>query len=180
MRIPKRKGEEDRIALSEPEDRHLTPATIERFKRELVDLETRERGEAVVELRRLAEMGDFSENFGYQNAKAHLRRVNARIDTLKERIKLAIPIEKGTNSDGGIQIGSRVRLAMSAKGGSTSGGNGKLMEFEIVGSQETNPSRGRISYRSPLGQTLLGHKANEEIVFDGPAGKVIYQILEVK
>ena len=169
MRIPKRKGEEDRIALSEPEDRHLTPAAIERFKRELVDLETRERGEAVVELRRLAEMGDFSENFGYQNAKAHLRRVNARIDTLKERIKVAIPIKKGTASDGSIQIGSHVKLAV----------NGKWVEFELVGSQETNPSRGRISHHSPLGQTLLGHKANEEIIFDGPAGKMVYQILEV-
>ncbi len=80
MRIPTRKGEMDRLALAEPEDRHLTASAIERFKREVEDLEKRQRPEAVLEVRRLAEMGDFSENFGYQNAKALLRRINSRID----------------------------------------------------------------------------------------------------
>lgn len=169
MRIPTRKGELDRAALAEPEDRHLTSAAIERFKQEVIDLEKRQRPEAVAEVRRLAEMGDFSENFGYQNAKALLRRINGRIESLKERIKMAIPIQSGS-ADGTIRLGSTVTVFVNAK----------PMTFELVGSLETNPSRGRISHNSPLGLALLGHKADEEVVFDGPVGKVVYQIGEVK
>ncbi len=124
----------------------------------------------MAEVRRLAEMGDFSENFGYQNAKALLRRINSRIDSLKERIKNAIPIKAGNSADGVIHLGSTVTVFVNAK----------PMSFEIVGSLETNPSRGRISHNSPIGVALIGHKAGDEVVFHGPAGDVVYQIVEVK
>ena len=157
----------DRVAMAEPEDRHLTAAAIERFKREVVDLEKRQRPEAVLEVRRLAEMGDFYENFGYQNAKALLRRINSRIDSLKERIKNSIPIK--TTNDGTIRLGSTVTVFVNAK----------PTTFEIVGSLETNPSRGRISHNSPIGIALIGHKTGEEVIFHGPAGDSVYQIVEV-
>ncbi|MEK9130568.1 MAG: GreA/GreB family elongation factor [Patescibacteria group bacterium] len=153
MRLPTRKKELDRAAMAEPEDHHLTPSTIDRLKRELVDLETRQRPEGVSEVRRLAEMGDFSENAGYQIAKATLRRINNRIETLKERIKTAVPIASGPDTEGRARIGSTVVLEK----------NGQRLTFEILGSQETSPSRGRISYHSPLGAALIGCQVGDVV-----------------
>lgn len=123
----------------------------------------------IQEVRRLAEMGDFSENAGYQIAKGTLRRINDRIVTLEERIKTAIPIEQGTK-DGTIRVGSTVTVET----------NQKPMIFEIVGSMETNPSRGRISHRSPLGVALLGHVAGDEVILKTPEREVVYRVIDVR
>ena len=166
MRIPKRRGEEERAALAEPMDRYLTSEKIARLKRELENLVSRERGEAAAEVRRLAEMGDFSENAGYQIAKATLRRINSRIDSLKERIKVAIPIESGPDDQGRVRIGSTVVLTTGDK----------QLTFEILGSQETSPSAGRISHLSPLGAALLGRKIADEVT----VAETTYRLQEIR
>ena len=69
MQLPTRKSERDRRATMQPQDNHLTPEKIERMKKTLLDLETRQRPEAKSELQRTQEMGDLSENAAYQEAK---------------------------------------------------------------------------------------------------------------
>lgn len=159
MRIPKRKSELQRQAMQGEPDRFLTRGAIRRLKDELERLETSERPTAAAEVRRAGEMGDLSENAGYQAAKAHLRRVNARILSIQEKLKYAIPIERGSE-DGIVRIGSVVELET----------DGRAFTYEILGSQESDPSRGRISYLSPLGAALMGHTAPDEVT--GPSGPV--------
>ena len=169
MRVPTRRGEIERREMAEPEDHLLTPAKIQRLKDELKDLVDRQRPEMIQEVRRLAEMGDFSENAGYQIAKGSLRRINDRIETLKERIKTAVPIEHGSK-DGMIRVGSTVTVESGTK----------PLTFEIVGSMKTNPSRGRISHRSPLGMLLLGHVAGDEVILKTAEREVLYRVIEVR
>lgn len=159
MQIPKRRGETQRQALQPEPDRYLTPQAIQRLRDELGRLEKTERPAAAAEVRRAGEMGDFSENAGYQAAKAHLRRVNARILSLQEKLKYAIPIAHGSD-DGLVRIGSTVEIEAG----------GKAVTYAILGSQESDPSRGRISYLSPLGSALIGKRAGDEA--DGPGGRV--------
>ncbi|PJA46156.1 transcription elongation factor GreA [Candidatus Uhrbacteria bacterium CG_4_9_14_3_um_filter_50_9] len=168
MRVPKRKGEEDRRALQPPQDHHLTRDKIAHLKKELEDLEQHERPEAIKEVQRTGEMGDFSENAAYQMAKGRLRRINARILSITERLKYAIPIEEGS-PDGVIQIGSRVTVEI----------DGTERIYHIVGAQEVDVSKGRISYTSPLGKTLVGHRAGESVVFDSPSGEKIYLVKQM-
>lgn len=167
MRIPTRKSEVERNAMRQ-DDHYFTPAAIERMKRELDDLVKNQRGPAAEEVHRLAQMGDFSENAAYQFAKAHLRRINGRITSLEEKLKHAIPIERGSK-DGVIRIGSTVTLRTGEK----------ALTFEIVGSNETSPSRGRISHLSPLGRILLGCRAGESVTLKTDR-ELVYDILEVK
>ena len=110
-------------------------------------------------------MGDLSENFGYQEAKARLRRINDRILALAERVASAIPIPSNA-SDGLVRIGSTVTLLS----------NGQEQVYEILGSQETNPLRGRISYLSPLGQGLMGRTTSDEV----RVNERIYKILSIE
>jgi transcription elongation factor GreA len=59
-----------------------------------------------------------------------------------------------------------------------SGSNQK--EYTIVGQQEANPSKGLISNESPLGGAFIGHEKGDKVEVITPAGKQIYEIMEVK
>ena len=151
MRVPTRKSET--LARSKKiSDAFLTPAAIQRMKDEIVRLEKEERPPAAEELRRTAAMGDLSENAAYSYAKGELRRINNRIESLKQRVANAIPIPDAPR-DGRVSIGSTVDLVFG----------GKRVTFEIVGAQEANPMRGRISYLSPIGSSLIGKSAGDEV-----------------
>lgn len=152
--------------MAESVDNLLTPAKIARLKVERDDLVKRERPIAAAEVQRTAEMGDLSENAGYQAAKAHLRRVNNRILWIEARLADAVPIAAG-GGNGTIQVGSTVKVAV----------DGREMTFELVGSQETNPSRGRISHRSPIGLALLGARVGDDVVVKLPDRVITYHVL---
>jgi transcription elongation GreA/GreB family factor len=169
MRLPTRKSEELRASKTPDEDRFFTEAAIEDMKQELKNLLSHERQDAAAEVRRLAELGDFSENAAYQMAKGHLRRVNARIVTLEERLKKAIPIKKGAGPNGQVRLGSHVTVET----------NDSRITFDIVGAHETDPSAGRISYLSPLGHALMGRRAGETISLYSKDHYTAYNILSV-
>ena len=169
MQIPKRKAEELR-RLNQKTDYHVTQKTLENYKKKLEQLLKTDRPKTIDVLQRAQENGDLSENAEYQEAKWHLRRINSQIQNLEAKIKLAIIIESGPDASGRIQIGSTISTAA----------DGKLKEFEIVGEAESDPVKGKISHLSPLGKTLLGHKAGDEIEFKAGEKVVIYQINEVR
>jgi len=146
MRLPTRKKELERMQSEEP-DLHFTPEKIEQMKRDLERLTTTERGIAAAEVVRTGEMGDFSENAGYQWAKQNLRRINGRILSLTEKINHAIPIVHEVGSTR-VRIGSTVTVRIDP-GSAT-------YTYEILGSQESNPLKGKISHHSPIGKALLG------------------------
>ncbi|MEK9155040.1 MAG: GreA/GreB family elongation factor [Patescibacteria group bacterium] len=168
MRLPTRKKELER-QQTEEFDVYVTKEKLERMKRDVQRLETKERGEAAAEVVRTGEMGDFSENAGYQWAKANLRRINGRILTLTEKINRAIIIDE-TSSDGVIRIGSTVTIRA----------NDREFTYQILGSQETNPSLGRISHNSPIGQALLGHRVGDRIDHVRGGVTIAYDVIAVR
>src|SRR3990167_7880236 len=105
MRLPNRPKEEMARALR-TEDHFLTREKIEKMKREIDRLTKVERPQALIDQRTAQEMGDLSENFGYQEAKARVRRIDSRVLTLKERIKTAVVIEEGPDPSGKIRVGA--------------------------------------------------------------------------
>lgn len=156
VRIPTRKKEQDRRALQGDEPLYLTKEKIERLKRDLKQLKAN-RPEAIKEVQRTGEMGDFSENAEYQLAKRRLRSINHRITSIEERLKVAIEIERGS-PDGVVTIGSTVTIQSRTLPESPT-----LRSYTIVGPAESNPMQGRISYKSPLGAKLMGKKTGDSI-----------------
>jgi transcription elongation factor GreA len=57
--------------------------------------------------------------------------------------------------------------------------DGKIDQFTIVGSAESNPANGKISNESPVGRALLGKKVGDEVEVQTPAGKLKLLIIEV-
>ncbi len=168
MQIPLRRAQINRLRQNGTADLHLTAAGIERLRDELVR-KKHDRPALADEVSRLAELGDFSENAEYQDAKQKLRRLNDRIVSLEDRIKHAIVIAPDEEARDRVALGSRVTLQK----------NHDRLVYEIVGPRESDPSRGRISHVSPLGANLLGCSVGESVTVSSPSGKQIYQILAI-
>lgn len=165
MRVPQRRNEK----RPEPKDPYLTAGKYQELVRRLERLRT-SRPQLAEEVKRLAEMGDFSENAGYQLAKGRLRGLNQRIIDLENQLKMALII-KSDGASGKIQIGSRVVLE---KGG-------QEKEYTILGSSESRPESGIISHLSPLGLALMGQKAGEEVRVELASGKeTVYRVVRIE
>jgi transcription elongation factor GreA len=169
MQIPQRRSQINRIKDAESLSRELTSDALERLKRTLKHLETVERPKIVEDLSHALTLGDFSENAEYQDAKHRLSRIDGRIFGLKDRIRLAIVIESGPSASGAVTIGSTVRVRS----------NGRESTWRILGSQESNPTRGQISYLSPIGAALITKKPGEVVEVSTPSGLTTYEIISV-
>lgn len=147
MRVPIRKGGEFTNLKPDP---NITQKKYDELVTKLKVLKLR-RPSLAKEVMIAAEGGDFSENAGYQAVKWQLRGLNQKIENLEEQIKFAviIPLPK---PDGTIQLGSRVEIKV----------DGKIKNYLILGSEELDLAQGIISYRSPLGASLMGRKIGEK------------------
>lgn len=128
----------------------MTKKKFHELERELVRLKEK-RPKAAAEVAHLAELGDFSENVEYQLAKGRLRGINHAMLKLEYQINHAeiIAPKKG----GEVTIGSTVTIERE----------GKQKTYQILGSSETNPSKGIISYTSPIGAALLGKTIGDTV-----------------
>lgn len=124
---------------------------------------------AVEEVRRLALMGDFSENAAYQIAKGRLRGINQRILDIENHLKSAVIIKPQANIDR-VQLGHRVTIETS----------GVQKIYLILGSSETNPSEGVISHNSLIGAALMGRRVGECVVVQLANKKVEYKIIKIE
>ena len=125
----------------------LQPKLDELFKK-------RER--VLIELQRAREQGDLSENGAYKAARFELGDTDRAIRTLQHQIKYGKAVEPP--KDGTIGVGSTVRLVRS---------DGKEFNYTIVGTYEADPMNGKISIESPMGKTLMGKKAGDEVIVNG-------------
>ena len=148
--------------------KYLTAEGLEKLKKELEHLEKVRRKEISERIRHTAAQGDLKENAGYDAAKEEQGFVEGRIKELKEIVNQAKVIEK--KEDGRVQIGSFVRL-------SSDGGKEK---FQIVSPEESDVLNDKISFKSPLGEQLIGRKKGETVKVDTPEGKKEYKIIEVE
>lgn len=96
--------------------------------------------------------------------------IDARLTKLDGIIKNAVLIEPPAHEKMGIvSVGATVELESG----------GQVNRLKIVGSAEADPDNGRISYSSPVGSALLGHKAGDKVAVASPL-KSLYYILDVK
>ncbi len=149
---------------------HLTLEGHERLKAELAELK-RVLPAYIAETQRTAAYGDRSDNAEYKQAKATLRRTNYRILEVEDQLKRIYIISTDQKGVETVRLGVTVVLELK---------NGIQKTFQILGSAETNPEKGLISFQSPLGTALMGRCKNDRITTETPAGSQEYLILEIK
>lgn len=165
MRIPIRRGEKNRMHDG---DHYLTPAGLQELKRDLERLHAAQ-PRAIAEVQRTQAMGDLSENAAYTDAKGKLRGINNRIAEIEEKLKHVVLIPQNTGG-GSVRIGSTVIVEVF----------GKEKTFTILGSAETDPASGRISYKSPVGAALMGRVPGELTTVEINGKRVQYKIVGVQ
>lgn len=148
----------------------LTPEGLEKLKTELEYLRAVRRQEVAEQIRKAKEAGSTVNNAEYDDAKNQQAFVEGRILTLERMIKNASIIAEGLPSDQ-VKLGSKVTVRNQ---------DGEEEHYIIVGSAEVNPSEGKISNESPIGQALLGKRVGEWIQVEVPAGVIKLTVTEIK
>lgn len=149
-------------------DPNLTEAKFEELKKKLERLKTVEQPKTITEMSRLAQDGDFSENAGYQIAKGKLRAINQLIHDLEDHLGRAVIINPNDERDT-VQLGHLVTLDIQ----------GVNVRYRILGSSETDPERGVISDRSPIGASLMGKKVNDVVRLKQGDGEIEARIVSI-
>ena len=116
--------------------------------------------------------GDLSENSEYDEAKNEQARVATRIAELEELITHAEIIDESEMRADVINLGSTV-VAYDYD-------MEEEVEYSIVGTNESDPMRGRISDRSPIGSAMIGKVVGDIVNVTTPGGELKFKILSVE
>ena len=112
--------------------------------------------------------GDLSENAEYHAAREKQSFIEGRIAELETKVGSAEVIDPPTSGDR-ITFASTVLLEDAS---------GKEIRYQIVGSDETEPARGRISILSPLARTLIGKSVGDRVTAQLPGGPKTFAIVK--
>jgi transcription elongation factor GreB len=154
-----------------PGRNYLTPAGFARMKAELRRLVEVERPEVVRTVSWAASNGDRSENGDYLYGKKRLREIDRRVRFLIKRLENAEVVQSAGRDTDQVFFGATVVLRSAANGERT---------VTIVGADEAEPSRGRVSWHSPIARALLKAREGDTVVLRSPAGDEELEILEVR
>jgi transcription elongation factor GreB len=151
---------------------YMTPQGYARLKTELTQLLDSERPELVKVIAWAASNGDRSENGDYIYGKKRLREIDRRIHYLTKRLDSAVvvdPADRGHTEQ--IFFGATVSYV---------GRSGQAHTISIVGLDEVDPGRGRISWISPIAKALLRKQPGDVVRLTTPGGVEEIEIVEVR
>jgi transcription elongation factor GreB len=156
------------------EPNYITPAGARRLQEELIELRTKKRPKICQEVADAAAQGDRSENAEYIYGKKKLREIDRRIHFLVKRLDVATVVEPSERPEG-----ERDRVFFGATI-DVEDEDGKTATYQIVGEDEIDTARGKISYKCPLARALWKRREGETIVFKKPAGEVELTIVAIR
>jgi transcription elongation factor GreA len=149
-----------------------TPMTRGGYEKLRDELDRLRRVERPAVTRAIAEArahGDLSENAEYHAAREKQSFLEGRIGELEAKVGNAEIIDPPVGGDR-ITFGSTVLLHES---------DGKEVRYQIVGSDEADPTQGRISVLAPLARTLIGRRVGETVTARLPGGAKTFDVIEV-
>lgn len=97
--------------------------------------------------------------------------LNAKLRLLEERISTAVVVEFGEQDQDKVRFGAIVTLVI--------GSDNKKHRYQIVGVDEANISKGKISFTSPIAKALNNRGAGEKVPIKLPAGERMFELVAV-
>ena len=149
---------------------YMTEGKKKELEGELDFLKTFKRKEIVEALEAAKALGDLSENSEYHEARDQQGRTEDRIREVENLLKTAVIVKKHTSSQ--VEVGVSVKVKKA--------GDKEEVIYHIVGAQESDMASNKISYKSPLGQALMGKKKGEEFKLKTPKGLVKYTLIDIQ
>ena len=151
---------------------YISPSGHQRLKDELLNLLDHERPEVVRTVTWAASNGDRSENADYIYGKRRLREIDRRIRFLTKRLDLAEVVDPGAREPTDqVFFGATVNYRRNG---------GPPETVTIVGIDEADPLRGRISWISPMAKALIKARDGDIVTLRTPAGVDEIEIVGVE
>ncbi len=151
---------------------YMTPAGHARMKAEFDRLWKRERPRLVETIAWAASNGDRSENGDYIYGKKRLREIDRRLRYLGKRLENAEVVDPAVREETDqVFFGATVTVQDDL---------GAEATYTIVGIDEAEPSKNRISWVSPMARTLMKAREGDTVMLMTPAGRRELEILAVR
>jgi transcription elongation factor GreB len=135
----------------------VTPAGLQMLKDKVAEYE--------------AERAKLKEHGEELAAQSHLPRVEQEVRYWEERLRTAILVDPAKQPRDKVAFGARVTVADE---------DGKKHDYQIVGEDEAEPQKGKVSYVSPLARALDGAEVGEAIIWKRPAGDQELEVMAIK
>ena len=153
------------------EKNYITPEGLEKLKAEYAKLFHDERPKVVETVAWAAGNGDRSENADYIYGKRRLREIDSRLRFLSSRLEKVEIVDPKTLGGDKIVFGATVTLLNEDE---------KIVTYQIVGEDEADMKKSKISWKSPVAKALLGKKTGDEVTVQKPSGEEIFLIEKVE
>src|SRR6266540_7440096 len=140
----------------------------QKLQNELDELESELRVHLPKEIKRAREFGDLRENSEYQTALQRQTMVKARIRELRQRMSEVASIDLSRIPHDKAGYGSTLVLYDAERE--------EEVTYRLVTPEETDPAAGLISTVSPIGRSLMGKEAGDEVVVTIPSGSRRFEI----
>lgn len=151
----------------------LTKLGAELLKDELQRLKTVERPDVIRAIAEARSHGDLSENAEYDAAKERQAFIEGRIAELEGKLSSAQIIDAATlDAEGRIVFASTVDL--------TDLETGEQVTYQIVGEDEADLKKQKVSITSPIARAMIGKYAGDIVAVQAPAGLREYEVLNVR
>jgi transcription elongation factor GreA len=150
------------------------PMTREGYDKLKAELDRMQNVEMIEVARRIAaarELGDLSENAEYHAAREDQGMLQARINSLRDKLSRAQFVDRNNLKTDAVVFGTRVRVKDLDGGDEES--------FDLVGPGDEDYDKNKILTTSPIGQGLLGKKKGEVAEIQVPMGTLRFEVLDI-
>ena len=149
----------------------LTKDGEKKLQEELKNLKL-ERPKITKAIAEAREHGDLKENAEYHAAREQQGLVEAKIKDIEFKLGNSEIIDnKSTDKKNQIIFGCTVELL-------NINDNSKI-EYQIVGDEEADLTKNKISFNSPIGQGLINKKVGDEITITIPKGELNLKVIDI-
>ena len=144
---------------------------LNHLKKELENLKRVERPQNIKAIEEARAHGDLSENAEFEAAKDRQGFIEGRIGELEFKLANADVITPEKLPRDRAVFGTKVLLENID--------SGEEVEYQLVGPDESDVIKGRISVSSPLGKAILGKKPGDELILEVPGGRRAYELVDI-
>jgi transcription elongation factor GreA len=149
----------------------LTVTGAEMLREELSRLKQTERPKVIQAIAEARAHGDLKENAEYHAAREQQGFIEGRIQEIESKLAIAQIIDiSNMENEGRVIFGATIKLSSQSSGAIT---------YQIVGEDEADINKHKISVTSPVARALIGKYEGDTVEVTTPEGKTAYEIVEV-
>ena len=127
--------------------------------------------ELLAEKQMLIDERDSLDNSDEKERRIAYNHISAKLRLLNNRIGIAKIVNLGDQPQNEIRFGALVTLKIGdAKG---------LQKYQIVGVDEADIPKGKISFTSPVAKALISNKVGEKVILKLPKADRVFEIMEI-